>query len=96
MYRFGNDEFCILMLGATEHDASPIADRIVSAAVVVQDAPGIRPRVSRWLVNPGVPVPAVVGMAIEYPAYGQQRAANELKKQGIILSPAGVRSVWPT
>ncbi|MFE6285368.1 3'-5' exonuclease [Streptomyces sp. NPDC057877] len=34
------------------------ADRIVSAAVVVQDAPGGRPRVSRWLVNPGVPVPA--------------------------------------
>ncbi|WP_028801502.1 3'-5' exonuclease [Streptomyces sp. 142MFCol3.1] len=33
-------------------------DRIVSAAVVVQDAPGSRPRVSRWLVNPGVPVPA--------------------------------------
>ncbi|WP_406010030.1 3'-5' exonuclease [Streptomyces sp. NBC_00637] len=33
-------------------------DRIVSAALVVQDAPGGRPRVSRWLVNPGVPVPA--------------------------------------
>ena len=32
-------------------------DRIVSAAVVIQDAPGGRPRVSRWLVNPGVPVP---------------------------------------
>ncbi|MER6788770.1 3'-5' exonuclease [Streptomyces sp. NPDC000658] len=32
-------------------------DRIVSAALVVQDAPGARPRVSRWLVNPGVPVP---------------------------------------
>ncbi|MEV8552730.1 3'-5' exonuclease [Streptomyces glaucescens] len=34
------------------------SDRIVSAALVVQDAPGTRPRVSRWLVNPGVPVPA--------------------------------------
>ena len=33
-------------------------DRIVSAAVVVQDAPGSRPRVRRWLVDPGVPVPA--------------------------------------
>jgi DNA polymerase-3 subunit epsilon len=33
-------------------------DRIVSAAVAVQDAPGSRPRVTRWLVNPGVPVPA--------------------------------------
>jgi hypothetical protein len=37
---------------------------------------------------------AVVTMAIEYLAYGQQRAANELKKEGIILSPGGVRSVW--
>ena len=26
-------------------------DRIVSAAVVVQDAPGSRPRMTRWLVN---------------------------------------------
>lgn len=32
-------------------------DRIVSAAVVVQDMTGGRPRVTRWLVNPGVPVP---------------------------------------
>ena len=33
------------------------SDRIVSAAIVVQDAAGSRPRVTRWLVNPGVPVP---------------------------------------
>ncbi|MEU9983655.1 3'-5' exonuclease [Streptomyces sp. NPDC050856] len=33
-------------------------DRIVSAAVVVQDAAGGRVRVTRWLVNPGIPVPA--------------------------------------
>ncbi|MEU8544186.1 3'-5' exonuclease [Streptomyces sp. NPDC048717] len=32
-------------------------DRIVSAALVVQDAAGTRPRVTRWLVNPGIPVP---------------------------------------
>ncbi len=37
---------------------------------------------------------AVVDLAIEQPAYGQLRASNELKKQGIILSPGGVRSVW--
>ncbi|MFE9678131.1 3'-5' exonuclease [Streptomyces sp. NPDC006259] len=45
-------------------------DRIVSAALVVQDAPGVRPRVSRWLVNPGVPVPqgatAVHGLTDEH------------------------------
>ncbi|MGW4029761.1 exonuclease domain-containing protein [Streptomyces sp. NPDC004838] len=32
-------------------------DRIVSAALVVQDSAEGRPRVTRWLVNPGVPVP---------------------------------------
>ncbi|CAM5494678.1 3'-5' exonuclease OS=Streptomyces fumanus OX=67302 GN=GCM10018772_47540 PE=4 SV=1 [Streptomyces fumanus] len=42
--------------GATGADAE--TDRIVSAAVVVQDAEGLRPRITRWLVNPGVPVPA--------------------------------------
>jgi hypothetical protein len=30
---------------------------------------------------------AVVSLAIESPAYGQLRACNELKRQGIILSP---------
>lgn len=33
------------------------SDRVVSAAFLVQDAPGARPQVMRWLVNPGVPVP---------------------------------------
>ncbi|MER0444600.1 3'-5' exonuclease [Streptomyces sp. NPDC006711] len=33
-------------------------DRMVSAALVVQDGPGGRPRVTRWLINPGIPVPA--------------------------------------
>ncbi|EKO17504.1 DNA-binding helix-turn-helix protein [Leptospira kirschneri str. H1] len=37
---------------------------------------------------------AVKKMAIDFPAYGQQRASNELKKQGIIVAPATVRSVW--
>jgi DNA polymerase III subunit epsilon len=32
-------------------------DRIVSAALVVQPRPGAEPRVMRWLVDPGVPVP---------------------------------------
>ena len=37
---------------------------------------------------------ACVDMAIEYPAYGKERAMNELKKQGIIISSGGVASVW--
>ncbi|MEU0988683.1 3'-5' exonuclease [Streptomyces sp. NPDC005953] len=32
-------------------------DRIVSAALVVQDAAGSRPWTTRWLINPGIPVP---------------------------------------
>jgi transposase InsO family protein len=37
---------------------------------------------------------AVVSIAIERPAYGQLRVSNELKKQGLFISPGGVRSVW--
>src|ERR1700730_14966441 len=37
---------------------------------------------------------AVVKMAFDYPAYGQQRACNELRKQGIFISAVGIRSVW--
>jgi DNA polymerase-3 subunit epsilon len=33
-------------------------DRIVSAALVVQDEPAARPRITRWLIAPGVSVPA--------------------------------------
>jgi hypothetical protein len=37
---------------------------------------------------------AVVGIAVEQPAWGQLRAANELAKRGILISAAGVRCVW--
>jgi transposase InsO family protein len=37
---------------------------------------------------------AVVNMAIEYPAFGQLRASNELRRQGILVSSGGVRSIW--
>ena len=37
---------------------------------------------------------AVAQIALDFPAYGQVRASNELKKKGIFISPGGVRSVW--
>lgn len=37
---------------------------------------------------------AVVNIAVEFPAFGQERTANELRKRGIIISGGGVRSVW--
>ena len=37
---------------------------------------------------------AVKTWALEYPAYGQTRASNELRKHGIFVSPSGVRSIW--
>jgi hypothetical protein len=37
---------------------------------------------------------AVTDLAVEFPAYGQQRASNELQKKGVLISPSGVRSVW--
>ncbi|MEV5007538.1 3'-5' exonuclease [Streptomyces sp. NPDC093064] len=73
-------------------------DRIVSAAVVVQDAPGFRPRVHRWLVNPGVPVPeaatAVHGLTDEHlqrngrwPAPVMHELAEELAEQAALGRP---------
>jgi len=37
---------------------------------------------------------AVVALAVEQPAFGQVRAANELKQRGTFISPGGVRCVW--
>lgn len=37
---------------------------------------------------------AIIAFALECPAYGQVRVANELKKQAICVSPGGVRSIW--
>jgi hypothetical protein len=37
---------------------------------------------------------AVVKYAVDFPAHGQVRASNELRKLGTFISPSGVRSVW--
>ena len=37
---------------------------------------------------------AIVELAVEKPALGQARVANELAKRGMMISPAGVRCVW--
>jgi transposase len=37
---------------------------------------------------------AVVEYAVDFPAYGQHRASNELRKKGVFISGSGVRSIW--
>jgi transposase InsO family protein len=37
---------------------------------------------------------AVVKYAVDYPAHGQVRVSNELRKAGVFVSPSGVRSIW--
>jgi hypothetical protein len=37
---------------------------------------------------------AVKQLAFNFPAFGQVRASNELRKNGIFVSPSGVRSIW--
>lgn len=37
---------------------------------------------------------AIIDLALESPFFGQERAANELRRRGIMVSASGIRSVW--
>ena len=50
--------------------------------------PNLKNRVEERVEN------RVLELALDNPALGQVRVSNELRKEGIILSPGGVRSVW--
>lgn len=56
--------------------------------IVRQNHPNAKNRVALELES------RVVKMALDNPALGQQRVANELRKEGMFISPGGVRSVW--
>jgi len=52
-----------------------------------------RKPVTKNRVDPAIEK-ALMDIALEFPAWGQVRVANELLKQGMHVSPAGVRCVW--
>jgi transposase InsO family protein len=51
-------------------------------------SPNLKNRVDLEIEN------AVVAYAVEYPAHGQVRVSNELRKRGVFVSASGVRSIW--
>ena len=36
----------------------------------------------------------ILALCLEHPTYGAQRTANELRLQGVDVSPSGVRGIW--
>ena len=56
--------------------------------IVRQNRPNAKNRVAPELES------RVMAIALDNPALGQQRVSNELRKDGMFISPGGVRSVW--
>src|SRR3990167_6122740 len=55
---------------------------------ICRQKPNVKNRVPDYIEQ------AVVDLAIQNPALGQQRASNELQQKGIIVSGSGIRSIW--
>ncbi|MEZ6094959.1 MAG: IS481 family transposase [Pirellulaceae bacterium] len=55
---------------------------------ISREKPVVKNRVAPEVEN------RVVELAVEQPAYGQVRVSNQLKKEGVLVSPGGVRSIW--
>jgi transposase InsO family protein len=51
-------------------------------------SPNFKNRVDQTIEN------AVRAYAIDFPAHGQHRTSNELRKRGVFVSGSGVRSIW--
>ena len=60
----------------------------LALAEITKRKPNLRNRIAPEVEQ------TIVDLAIEFPAYGQVRAANELAKRGMRMSPAGLRGVW--
>lgn len=92
-------------MAAASHDAVPVALQTLGELLQGRDPtllslleplfPSLL-RPGRLSVEPDPQVEAaVVELALELPAYGQVRIANEvLKRHALSVSPQGVRSIW--